>query len=119
MPNIIQPTISRCCCICSGFLRVYVKYVATKTTPAAPDNDVSYLVAISLYWYDSSMNLLYTDNITNLNNNNNPPTVRNFAENILGLSVWDYVAPYPQPVGTTKTISWQSNSLYTAYTRKH
>ena len=52
------------------------------------------------------MVILFTDNITNANNHNNPPTMRNFAEDILGIEYLDYTPPYPQPVGTQITIPW-------------
>lgn len=101
-----MPSVNKCCCICSGFLRVYIKYMANKINASYPDWTFSQIMLITNYWYDSNMVLLFTDNITNANDHNNPPTKKNFAEDILGIEYRDYTPPYPQPVGTQITIPW-------------
>lgn len=102
-----MPSVNKCCCICSGFLRLYIKYQAS--TIGSPDPDVfsaSTIMTITNYWYDSNMSLLFTDTITNTTNHNNPPTIEDFANDILGISRYDFNPPYPQPVGTQITIPW-------------
>lgn len=101
-----MPTKMMCGCICSGFLRVHCRYVSTKSSPALPDNDVSYLTNIDLYWYDTNMNLLYTRDLTRINSQNK---VRDYAADI-GLSVWVYSPPPTLPVGTTFTLVWSSHA---------